>query len=304
MREITCVMSVYNEEIWMIERALESMLKQSYHVKEIIIVVDNPDYVQAIELLERYKTDSQSEIKIIINKKNVGLAKSLNIAISEARYDYICRMDADDESEITRIEDELEYLENNNLDLVGTLMATVNEKGEIICEKIQLPYKQRDIKIISKYSGCLCHPTWLFKKKVWETIGGYRESMISAQDGDFILRAIRQGFKIANINKVLLKYTVRKTSITGNNVARQSFLATYARDCVLKNKEFDKEISERIKNNDCKSYSLFESFYREGMINHNRKIIMQGIVKSYYFRCYVRNVIFDKILRTWCLNCK
>ena len=86
MREITCVMSVYNEEIWMIERALESMLKQSYHVKEIIIVVDNPDYVQAIELLERYKTDSQSEIKIIINKKNVGLAKSLNIAISEARF--------------------------------------------------------------------------------------------------------------------------------------------------------------------------------------------------------------------------
>lgn len=302
MREITCVMSVYNEEIWMINRAVESMLKQSYHIKEIIIVVDNPDYIEAIKFLKNYKTNSQTEIRIIINDKNVGLARSLNIAIAEARCDYICRMDADDESETTRLEDEVNYLENNSLDLVGALMSTVDEKGKIICEKVQLPYKEHDVKMISKYSGCLCHPTWLFKKEVWESIGGYREAMIAAQDGDFILRAIKQGFRIANINKVLLKYTVRKASITGKSTARQSFLATYARDCVLKNKVFDEKISEKIQDNNCELYSYFKLFYENGMVKHDTKKIIQGIMKSYYFRCYIRNVIFDKILRTWCLN--
>ena len=302
MRKITCVMSVYNEEIWMINRAVESILNQSYPVKEIIIVVDNPDYIEAIKFLENYKSDSKTELKVMINKRNVGLARSLNIAIGEAQYDYICRMDADDESEVTRIEDEINYLEKNGLDLVGSLMSTVDEKGNLICEKIQLPYREHDIKIISRYSGCLCHPTWLFKKEVWESIGGYREAMIAAQDGDFILRAINQGFRIANINKVLLKYTVRKTSITGNNTARQSFLATYARDCVLKNKVFDEKISEKIRDDSCESYSCFKVFYENGMVKCNTKEIIHGIMKSYYFRCYIRNIIFDRILRAWCLS--
>ena len=302
MREITCVMSVYNEEIWMINRAVKSILNQSYPVKEIIIVIDNPDYIDAIKFLENYKSDSKTELRVIINKKNVGLAGSLNIAIGKAQCDYICRMDADDESEVTRIEDELNYLENNGLDLVGSLMSTVDEKGKTICEKIQLPYREHDIKIISKYSGCLCHPTWLFKKEVWESIGGYREAMVAAQDGDFILRAIKQGFRIANINKVLLKYTVRKTSITGNNTARQSFLATYARDCVLKNKTFDEKMSEKIKNNNCEAYSQFRLFYEKGMVKHDIKKIFQGIMNSYYFRVYIQNVFWGKILRVWCLK--
>ena len=302
MIKITCVMSVYNEEIWMINRAVESILNQSYSVKEIIIVVDNQDYRDAIKTLEKYKSNSKTEIKIIINKKNVGLAKSLNIAIAEAQYDYICRMDADDESEVNRIEEELNFLRNNGLDLVGSLMATVDEDGTIICEKIQLPYRERDIKKISKYSGCLCHPTWLFKKEVWESIGGYREAMLAAQDGDFILRAIKQGFRIANINKVLLKYTVRKTSITGNNTAKQSFLATYARDCVLKNRVFDQKISEKIRDDSCESYSCFKVFYENGMVKYNTKVIIQGMIMSYYFRCYIRNIIIDKMLRRWCLS--
>ena len=128
--------------------------------------------------------------------------------------------------------------------------------------------------------------------------------MLAAQDGDFILRAIKQGFRIANINKVLLKYTVRKTSITGNNTTKQSFLATYARDCVLKNKDFDKEISEKIKNDECEQFFSFRTFYQKGMMKRDKKIIIQGVIRSYYFRCYIRNIIIDKILRRWYLNVK
>ena len=53
-------------------------------------------------------------IKLIKNKRNLGLAASLNTALLKAKGEYIARMDADDISLPTRFDEQINFLRNFN----------------------------------------------------------------------------------------------------------------------------------------------------------------------------------------------
>ena len=90
---ISVIMSTYNESLDEIKKSVESVLGQTYKRIEYIVVLDNP---QNTEIKSYFKTLSDSRIKLIENKTNVGLVRSLNKALQIANGTYIARMDADD----------------------------------------------------------------------------------------------------------------------------------------------------------------------------------------------------------------
>src|SRR3989338_4267706 len=122
--KISVIMSVYNgmplgpqSASWRtrtassayLKDAVESILNQTYENFEFIIVddasVDNSwDYLKNL---------NDHRIKLIKNKKNLGLAASLNKALKVAKGNYIARMDADDISLPTRFEEQVNYLQKN-----------------------------------------------------------------------------------------------------------------------------------------------------------------------------------------------
>ena len=61
--------------------------------------------------------NNNSCVYLIWNKRNIGLAASLNKGIHFARGEYIARMDADDISDVTRLEKEIIYLKRHNFDI-------------------------------------------------------------------------------------------------------------------------------------------------------------------------------------------
>ena len=72
---------------------LEAILSQSFSASEIIIVDDGSrDHTSSV--ISNLK--ELTGIKIIKNKKNLGLPKSINIAIKAALGRYIVRVDSDD----------------------------------------------------------------------------------------------------------------------------------------------------------------------------------------------------------------
>jgi len=73
---------------------LKVFLTQTFGDFEFIIVNDG-SIDKTEDILDGY-AKKDSRIKIIKNKKNIGLTKSLNKAIREAKGEYIARMDADD----------------------------------------------------------------------------------------------------------------------------------------------------------------------------------------------------------------
>ena len=68
-------------------------MSQTYEKIEIIIIDDNSTD-NSKQILNKYL--KHPKIKVLFNKKNLGLLKSSNIAIKASKGEYIMRLDADD----------------------------------------------------------------------------------------------------------------------------------------------------------------------------------------------------------------
>ena len=128
---VSVVMSVYNEPVDYVTKAIESILNQTWENIEFIIVMDNPSNAELGELIKSYGAQ-YNNIFIMENEKNMGLPYSLNRAISKASGKYIARMDADDISFPERIEEEVLFLKKNNYDMVASNRIDIDEEGNII----------------------------------------------------------------------------------------------------------------------------------------------------------------------------
>lgn len=299
---ISCVMSVYNEELWMIQRAIDSMLSQTIAPEEIIVVVDNPQYNDAINML---RNKYANQVTVYVNPENRGLAYSLNFGIEKSHGQLICRMDADDEALPDRIEASLNLMNEKQLDMVTTAVVLVDEKGNALNQTRIYPCSEQAIRRLSRYAACLFHPTWLFKKQVWDRIFKYREAMKYAQDYDFAMRMLQAGFRIATVSTPQLRYTVRSQSISVKSTAQQAFLGLYAQNNVYRKKPFNDKIAQEISAGHNQDFNVFQkSFDRFNQSsNAKEKIIalLAGSIKSGFFRRYVFNAVMHKAWKQYYL---
>ena len=219
MMEISVIMATYKEKIELLKVAIESILKQTYNNFEFIIILDNPENIEHIRCIENYQKNDD-RIRFYINEKNMGLTKTLNKALSLSKGKYICRMDADDVSMPDRIEKQLHYLNQYHYDLIGGLSHMIDENGKTIYSIKKVPTDFNKIKKCIKYNQVISHPTWFGKKEVFEQLEGYRQ-MPLCEDYDFTLRAILKGYKISNLNEVVLKYRMTSDSISRSNLFEQ-----------------------------------------------------------------------------------
>ena len=109
MPKLSVVMSVYNEPTEWITQSIDSILNQTFRDFEFIIINDNPEREENESLLNSY-SQKDKRIVVIKNEQNLGLTKSLNIGINEAKGDYIVRMDADDYSFPERFEKQVQFM--------------------------------------------------------------------------------------------------------------------------------------------------------------------------------------------------
>ena len=125
---ISVVMPTLNESVEQLNVSISSILNQSYQKFEFIIVDDGNKNLASV-----LKNISDSRVRVVINNKP-GLVNALNLAVGEAKGNWIARMDADDVSLSTRLNDTYDFAIRNNLDLVGTAMYLIDYNGVRIGE--------------------------------------------------------------------------------------------------------------------------------------------------------------------------
>ncbi|OGC57889.1 hypothetical protein A3H26_01565 [candidate division WWE3 bacterium RIFCSPLOWO2_12_FULL_36_10] len=193
-----------------LRQAVESIIKQTYRNFEFIIVDDD----STDETWDYLKSLKDPRVKLIKNKKNLGLAASLNIALRQvfdreaqtesAQGDYIARMDADDISVPDRLKTQIDYLiKNPQIDICGTWVKLIDENNQII-GTVHKPTNDEKIKKMNIWITGLIHPTWLARREVFEKLNGYDTHYDMAEDYEFLIRA--KNFKMANINEELLMW--------------------------------------------------------------------------------------------------
>src|SRR3990167_11458146 len=201
--KISVIMSVYNGMPFLRE-AVESILKQTYKNFEFIIVDDGSrdtswKYLQSL---------NDTRIKLIKNKRNLGLAASLNKALKEVQGDFVARMDADDVSLPRRLEIQLEFLEkNHDIDICGSYVSVIDEDGKKI-GYIKKPLTDSKIKKELFWLPPLLHPTWFAKEEVFRKLNGYDKRWDYVEDFEFLTRA--KDYKMANIPKYLMLFRSQK----------------------------------------------------------------------------------------------
>lgn len=104
---ISVIMSSYNSEET-IEKSILSILKQDYKNIEFLIV-DDCSKDSTLSIMKRLREDDK-RIKIIENKKNIGLTKSLNKLLKISNGKYIARQDSDDVSLPHRLTTQINFI--------------------------------------------------------------------------------------------------------------------------------------------------------------------------------------------------
>lgn len=210
---ISVIMSIYNENIDWIDNSVSSILNQTYENIEFIVILDNPDRLDVKEFISNI---SDSRLIFKINEKNMGLIYSLNKAVALSKGDYIARMDADDVSYLTRLEEQLIYIEKEDLDLIGCFINIVDSDLNYISVLRKVVSHKYICKLLRRGVISIVHPTFFGKSQVFKSCK-YHEQALYAEDMEMICNAVAKGYKIGNLNKVLFDCRYNSASVTKKN---------------------------------------------------------------------------------------
>ena len=197
--KVTVLMPVYNAEKFLKE-AIDSILNQSFKDFEFLIINDGSTD-RSKKIILSYQ---DPRIRFFENKKNLGVAKTLNRGLRLAKGKYVARMDADDISLPNRLELQFRTLKGDkNLVIISSHFDRINEKGNFI-SSFKLAHSSEEIYYELQFRNCLGHPTVIFDKEIIvNEFGGHNEKY-EAEDYDLWLR-ISKKYKIVKLNKALVK---------------------------------------------------------------------------------------------------
>lgn len=208
---ISVVLPVYNAENYLPD-AIESILNQTYSNLELIIINDGSTDESLNIMKQWYEKDQRIKI---ISRENKGLIYSLNEGINIAKGEFIARMDADDISLPTRLEKQLAYLTQNQLDICGCHYFEINECGEL--SGLRLVPKNQDMITICLASAVpFAHPSVLIRKSFLEINRLYYGEGVAkyAEDLDLWIRMYSNKASFGNVNEILFKYRIVKNSLS------------------------------------------------------------------------------------------
>ena len=214
--KISVIMPAYNTDIQYLREAVESILNQSFKDFELIVIDDGStngtwDYLSSL---------SDNRIRLIRNKTNIGVTRSLNIGLKAARGRYIARMDADDVSVPDRLEKKLAWMElHPETVMCGSAVQNIGDATNIRRTGIKDMDTYR-IKTLFYYPGPL-HPTMFIRHSILDAHGiEYDESLIYAQDYALCAELGKLG-TVEILPDVLLNRRVHSSRITQKHYETQ-----------------------------------------------------------------------------------
>jgi glycosyltransferase involved in cell wall biosynthesis len=211
---VSVITTVYNAQEYL-NMAIDSILNQTYKNFEFLII-DDGSTDNSGHIIEAY---SDPRIKYI-SQKNKGLSAALNRGIAIAKGKYIARMDHDDISYPTRLEEQVEFLQKNRkVAMVGTSFDLIDTNSGIIGTSYHLDRNQ-DIQIEFLVRNPFGHGTVVIRRQTIEDIGGYDINQ-PVEDYELWWR-VAQKYEVANLPRQLYGYRILPTGMShGDSAKRQ-----------------------------------------------------------------------------------
>ena len=196
------IMPLYNKAAY-VEKAISSVLEQTYSHYELIVVNDGSTDNSAILAEELLKEVPNARL---INQENAGVAVARNNGVAQAKGDYVCFLDADDWWDVSLLQEMQQFIKDYpEAGIWGTNYWYV-KKGKthvaVSCETgyINYPklYAETSVMPLTSISVCI-------EKKLFAKLGGFPLGIKLGED--FLLWSkIALHHKVAFLNKAVAYY--------------------------------------------------------------------------------------------------
>ncbi len=227
MPKVSVIMSVYNTPAAFLRPCIESILNQTIKDLEFIIIDDRSTDEHVKNVLEQYQR-ADTRIVLYRNDKNLGLTRSLNIALKMAKGQYVARMDSDDLSYPRRLEQECSFFRGHpNFGLVGTGAHIIDSANNILGVFSAVPDPSRLRQMLPRRNPFL-HSSCMFPLVVLKAVGGYDELFRYSQDYDLWLR-IASKYPVANLEEILIAKRITGKVISSQQERFQEWYALKTR---------------------------------------------------------------------------
>jgi len=205
-------MAVGDISIVFLKRSIESILWQTYKDFEFIIVNDAPNCLPILETLESFAR-LDNRLRIFNNTTSLGFPCSINRAIHLSSGNYIARMDADDISLPTRLQEQYDYLcLNPTISLCGCRGELIAKDGQMIGMSRTFKNNESLLKILYSQSP-LIHPSFFARKEIYLKLNNYK-NFSPGQDHDFLIRAVQNDFLMGFLGTPLIQYRINLQSLS------------------------------------------------------------------------------------------
>ena len=200
--KLSVIIPTFNQDVY-IGRCLRSLLLQTINHKDYeIIVINDGSTDKTAYALSLFSNPDHSTIRVINNKKNIGLPASLNLGIKNSLSEYIVRVDSDD------------YVNKNFLNFLLLYIQTNKECSAVACDYLLVDDKENEI----SRENCILNPIGcgiLFRKETMIKAGLYDEKFKLHEDSEFRLRYEKNN-NIERLKIPLYRYRRHKSNITNN----------------------------------------------------------------------------------------
>lgn len=220
---VSIIVPTYNRP-QMLNRALKSILNQTYKDFEVFVVNDGGENVENIVT----SLNKEGKITYIRHGTNRGLATSRNTGIKLARGKYISYLDDDDIFYPSHLETLVNFLELTNYQVAYTdayYAHQEKENGKYVTKDKTIRHSVNfddDLILIGNFIPVICV---IHERSCLDKVGYFDENLGSHEDWDLWIRMSRE-FRFAHIKRVTAEVSWREDGSTMTSGKRLDFLRT------------------------------------------------------------------------------
>jgi glycosyltransferase involved in cell wall biosynthesis len=213
---VSVIIPTYNQ-VEYIEKALDTACRQTYTSIEVIVIDDQSIDGTRDILLE---LQGKYNFKYIKNSKNIGLTKSLNIALHSASGKYFALLAGDDFWTLNKIEKQVSFMEQNqDVAACSGNVITVDSKGKPLRKWSPRHLSEVTSYIfedILQYNFTFPATAVLLRRNIVTQLGGYDERFIM-EDFPLWLKLTEAGWKLACLPEIFGYYRLHPHNMHKNN---------------------------------------------------------------------------------------
>lgn len=216
MRLVSVIMPAYNMAAYL-ESAVGSVMRQTYPAIELLIV-DDGSTDETLAIAQRLRGRWPHRIRVLVHE-NRGLAEARNTAMAAARGEYFALLDSDDAWDPEFLEALVHVLDSRPD--IGIVTGNARYLGGRRHGAPVRPHPDErpdpDLRNILVDEEAVFIMS-VFRRRVYETIGGFTKDFRTNEDFDYWLRAAHAGVRFARQSTPLAWYRVRQESLSADSV--------------------------------------------------------------------------------------